>query len=724
MQHIDAARLLTHVPVGVVVVSPQDQIVYANPAFCYLHDYTSEDVIGRRPIALIHPEDRMIGVIAGQQLAMGLINEIVFVRRHLRRDGTIIRLRARVTTLREADGSLEAFLAVVEVTDDPVADMPLSGVYHQQVERQLKRILDHQHALALCSQELLRPAATPAVRQHVLIRAITHILDATNSSRISLWQNVEDAERGLCLRMIADAHAPGRQSLTQVPRIVIPPLIPWSLAPPIHQRHLADGLSVGGLVEQMYAGSPMLDAVRYAGIHASLVVPIHLDGVWWGVLSFDHDQPCEWDNDERLILRTSAELFGQIIRYWDVQDALRETVTLEARTEALSLTNAALNRALRLKDEFLAMMSHELRTPLTIILGMTEAMDDELYGPISDSQRHALAGVLVSSRHLLAIITNILDLNDIESKHAVLDDQLCDVDLLCHIAVQFVHNTAQQKAIRVLHTVEDGITGLRTDERRMTQILVNLLDNAVKFTPANGTVGLEVTADADEERIQFVIWDTGIGIAEEDYDRLFQPFTQVDGQLTRQYGGIGLGLTLVRRLVELHGGSICVVSTPGQGSRFTVSLPWTVGDNTIPLVAHTPTPPLPKWAKPPQMLIADDHELTLQFYTEMFRMQGCGVVMARTGAEAVTLVRETHPDVVVMDIQMPDLDGLTAIRRMREDPTMTSISIIALTALAMPGDQERCLAAGASDYVTKPVSLKTLMATMERLLSKGSEPGT
>ncbi|MEI6776888.1 MAG: PAS domain S-box protein [Chloroflexales bacterium] len=101
MQHIDAARLLTHVPVGVVVVSPQDQIVYANPAFCYLHDYTSEDVIGRRPIALIHPEDRMIGVIAGQQLAMGLINEIVFVRRHLRRDGTIIRLRARVTTLRE-----------------------------------------------------------------------------------------------------------------------------------------------------------------------------------------------------------------------------------------------------------------------------------------------------------------------------------------------------------------------------------------------------------------------------------------------------------------------------------------------------------------------------------------------------------------------------------------------------------------------------------------------
>jgi CheY-like chemotaxis protein len=246
---------------------------------------------------------------------------------------------------------------------------------------------------------------------------------------------------------------------------------------------------------------------------------------------------------------------------------------------------------------------------------------------------------------------------------------------------------------------------------------VNLLDNAVKFTPAGGSVGLEVTADAAQEAIQLVVWDTGIGIAEADFGRLFQPFTQVDGRLSRQYGGIGLGLSLVRRLVDLHGGSISLESTPGQGSRFTVSLAWTEGDNLVPQPPPAAGPPPPTWAQPPRIVLADDHELTLVFYRDLLAAQGCQVTLARTGVEALAQVRASRPDLALLDIQMPELDGLSAIRQIRADPEVGTTPIIALTALAMPGDRERCLTAGANDYLAKPVGVRTLMAAIAEALT-------
>jgi CheY-like chemotaxis protein len=286
--------------------------------------------------------------------------------------------------------------------------------------------------------------------------------------------------------------------------------------------------------------------------------------------------------------------------------------------------------------------------------------------------------------------------------------------------MQFVQSTAQQKGIRLLRSVEQGVVGLIADERWLTQILVNLLENAVKFTPTGGMAGLEVIADHAQECIQFVVWDTGIGIAEADYARLFQPFTQVDGKLSRSYGGVGLGLTLVRRLVDLHGGSIRLESALGQGSRFTISLPWADGDNVAPRDTRV-AEPLPRtWVQSPRVVIADDHEPTLAFYRDMLTKQGVQVVVARTGDEALAHVQAIHPDVAVLDIQMPGIDGLEVIRRIRADPAVATVPIIALTALAMPGDRERCLAAGANAYLAKPVGLRTLIATITRMLTPDS----
>ncbi|MEI7770258.1 MAG: PAS domain-containing protein, partial [Chloroflexales bacterium] len=404
----------------------------------------------------------------------------------------------------------------------------------------------------------------------------------------------------------------------------------------------------------------------------------------------------------------------------DISERKASEAAIQAHSAALSRSNAELTRAVRLKDEFLAMMSHELRTPLSVILGVAEALDNEIYGPVTERQRQALARVSQSGQHLLAILSDILDLAHIEAGHATLDCQIINAEEVCRTALQFVQAAAQQKGMHLRRSIEQGVEGLCADTRRLTQILVNLLDNAIKFTPAGGTVGLDVAGDAEQERIELTVWDTGIGIAEADHDRLFQPFTQVDGQLARQYGGVGLGLTLVRRLVDLHGGSIRLESAPGQGSRFIVSLPWSAEDNVRPLLPWTSQPPPHTWAMPPQVVIADDHEPTLSFYRDLLTQQGCAVAVARTGEEAVAQIRATRPDVAILDIQMPEMDGLTAIQQIRADPALANTPVIALTALAMPGDRQRCLAAGASAYLIKPVGLHALITTIVSLLAASS----
>ncbi|MBX0330560.1 response regulator [Oscillochloris sp. ZM17-4] len=402
----------------------------------------------------------------------------------------------------------------------------------------------------------------------------------------------------------------------------------------------------------------------------------------------------------------------------EIAERTRAEAAVQAHAEELSRTNAKLTRALRLKDEFLAMMSHELRTPLTAVLGISEGLQENLYGPISAQQQQALAQVLQSGRHLLGILSDILDLTRIDAGVTPLITEPVSIMHLCQTALQLVAEPARKKNLRLMQSVAFGVVGVRADERRLTQILVNLLDNAVKFTPAKGTVELDVEADADQECIRFIVRDTGIGIAAEDMERLFHPFTQVDGRLSRAYEGIGLGLTLVQRLTALHGGSVQVTSSPGAGSRFTVTLPWSEDDNDRP---RAPTAARPKaheaWATPPRVLVVEDHEPTLELYIAQLAHLGCTVIIARTGAEALALIRAQRPTIVLLDIQIPDLDGMGVIRQVRADASVAATPIIAVTALAMSGDRERLLAAGATRYLAKPVSNQTLMREISEVLA-------
>jgi PAS domain S-box-containing protein len=250
------------------------------------------------------------------------------------------------------------------------------------------------------------------------------------------------------------------------------------------------------------------------------------------------------------------------------------TAALRHSRDELSLANAELARAVRLKDEFLANVNHELRTPLTGILGLSEAMQEQVYGPLNEKQLAILQRIEQSGRQLLALINDILDLTRMEAGRLNLQGEECRAKSICESVAHLVKGMANKKQQTLELSLEPEDFTFHADPRRLKQVLLNLLSNAVKFTAEGGRIGLKVRADEAEKTVRLSVWDNGIGIAAADMEHLFHPFTQLDGGLDREYTGAGLGLALVRRIVALHGGQVSVESAPGQGSRFTVSLPW------------------------------------------------------------------------------------------------------------------------------------------------------
>jgi signal transduction histidine kinase len=391
----------------------------------------------------------------------------------------------------------------------------------------------------------------------------------------------------------------------------------------------------------------------------------------------------------------------------------------EVREQAaqLSRLNAEMEQASQAKDAFLAGMSHELRTPLNAVLGLSEALQEETYGPINDQQRRPLRNIEESGRHLLALINDILDLAKIGAGKFELEIAPASIPAICQESMQIVTEIALKKNIAIDMRVDPAITIIQVDARRLKQILVNLLSNAVKFTPNGGAIGLEVLGDTARQMVDFTVWDTGIGIEASHLSHLFQPFVQLDNGLARKYEGTGLGLALVSEMTQLHDRSVEVSSAVGTGSRFTISLPWQ-RSNFTHTAPETNEPGQRANSAQPLVLLAEDNEANIELLTYYLGVQGYRVETARDGARAVALVHELRPAVVLMDIQMPGMDGIEAIRALRADPDgdVAAVPVIALTALAMIGDRERCLAAGANDYLSKPVNLKQLVTTIEALL--------
>jgi signal transduction histidine kinase/ActR/RegA family two-component response regulator len=401
---------------------------------------------------------------------------------------------------------------------------------------------------------------------------------------------------------------------------------------------------------------------------------------------------------------------------------------LTAHTVALAVEHDRALEASRLKSEFLATMSHEIRTPMNGIIGMADLLAATR---LTGEQAEYTQVIRTSADALLTVINDILDLSKIEAGRVVLQKEDFSVRIVVGEVISLLATAARTKGLQITSRVAAELPPLCTgDPARLRQVLLNLVGNAVKFTES-GEVCVTVTYAAGTA--YFAVQDTGIGIAPDQVPWLFAPFVQADGSHTRKYGGTGLGLAISKRLVELMGGEIGLESQPGVGSRFWFTAPLAPAAVLPAVTAAAGTPPGGQGgssaegetqAQQPNILLVEDNVVNQKVVLRQLQRLGYTAALAANGREAIEATRRYHYNLILMDCQMPEVDGFEATRLIREAeaPVALHTPIIAMTANAMAGDREACLAAGMDDYLAKPLHIKDLQVMVERW--QGSHNGS
>ncbi|MGH6918177.1 MAG: ATP-binding protein, partial [Geminicoccaceae bacterium] len=442
---------------------------------------------------------------------------------------------------------------------------------------------------------------------------------------------------------------------------------------------------------------PRAQMATELGVRGAFAFPVLVGKDVVAVLEFFSDRAVE---PHEALLDVTAQIGTQLGRVIERQRA--EGQLREAKDEAEAATQA--------KSQFLASMSHELRTPLNAIIGYSEMLHEEAEDLGQNSFLPDLVKIREAGKHLLSLINDILDLSKIEAgKIEVLLEDFAVADLMAE--VQSVIGPLMAKdANRLVVDCAPDVGAMRSDQTKLRQNLFNLLSNAAKFTES-GQITLTVRriADDDGDRLKFEVADTGIGMTSEQLGRLFQAFSQAKASIARDYGGTGLGLAITKHFCRLLGGDITVDSTPGQGSTFTMTLP-AVCPAAEPEIAAGTVRSTPAGAIG-TVLVIDDEKPAHDLLERELSRAGYDILHAAGGREGLKLAKQARPDVITLDIIMPDLDGWSVLKALKADPELREIPVVLVTIMR---DRDLGFALGAADYITKPFDREMLMRVLGR----------
>jgi len=670
---------------AVVITDATACIEWTNEGFTRISGYGKDEVIGRKPGSFLqrphhNPAERQY-MRERIQAGMGFESEII----NYAKDGRSYIVHIECQPLTDKDGTLTGFMAI------------------ERDVTQTRRTTCLLEAVAATSSMLLSSRFEPALWGKILSALGT----AANADRCYVFRIHTHPELGTP----AMSQTAEWNSGAATPQIENPKLQNFSFHENGYGRWLGEllaGHEICGTVKEFPASEqPMIIAQE---IRSLVVVPIFTGDQLWGFMGFDacHEDRI-WEGWEISILRSAAANIGlrQVVQ--NEADAL-----VLARDEAHHAALAA-ETANRAKSTFLATMSHEIRTPLNAIIGMTSLLETT---SLNSQQKDFAETILNASNFLLTLLNDILDYSRIESGNIDLEAAPITLADVCRDACDVVRLGTLDKDIELIaHVAPHLPVQFVGDSTRISQILVNLLSNAVKFTAA-GFISLTADGRLGNDgrwHLTFEVKDSGIGIAPDAIHSLFRPFVQEDSSTTRRFGGTGLGLAISKRLAEAMGGDITVRSTSGQGSTFLVSLTLFPHAAQESAPSHTPTDPAESECLANlKILVAEDNPTNQKVISLLLKHLGIDPFLVADGQQAVDAARHTPYDIILLDLQMPVMDGLQASREIRTLPHAKRPFIIALTANAFQEDRDASKAAGMDDYLSKPITLDRLRGMLAR----------